>query len=131
MSVSYTTDAYHFGICISTTTRILGHYELGREDTFPRLLPRSACSERLTLILHAYNRIIASLVHSTQLWEKLRSMIQLGSRWSLVQLASTLVAARILWALFKNYLVSSSLDNVPGPSRSSFWTGMLLVLTIR
>lgn len=39
---------------------------------------------------------------------------------------------QVLWKVFRGYLVKSLLDNVPGPNRSSFWTGMLsLVLWLR
>ncbi|KIP02463.1 hypothetical protein PHLGIDRAFT_26577 [Phlebiopsis gigantea 11061_1 CR5-6] len=50
-------------------------------------------------------------------------MILLDSNLSLFPLALGFVAAWTLWTLLKSCVVRSPLDNIPGPSRTSFWTG--------
>lgn len=50
-------------------------------------------------------------------------MIQLSCHWPLVPFALALIATWILWSLFKKHIISSPLDNVPGPTSSSFWIG--------
>ncbi|EKM59451.1 uncharacterized protein PHACADRAFT_249950 [Phanerochaete carnosa HHB-10118-sp] len=42
---------------------------------------------------------------------------------SLTVLACAAAAGLALWKLFQGYITVSSLDNIPGPSRTSFWRG--------
>lgn len=38
-------------------------------------------------------------------------------------LALLVVFSWVTWKLFRNYVVRSPLDNIPGPERTSFWIG--------